>query len=123
MHSVLEEMKHHTCHLKLLLYACLDTEQFFKRKKYLHQSSYGFHCLFLHKDNSFLDEMEFELTILQFRGDSILHFYNDIYFIVRAKGENNYNNLVHYFNLNQDKCDICNFKKSKVLQTDLDVYQ
>lgn len=59
--------------------------------------------------------MEFELTILQFRADSILHFHNNIYFIVRAKGEYNYNDLVHYFNLNQDKCHICNFKKSKVL--------
>lgn len=33
MHSLLEEMKHRTCHLKLLLCACLDTVQFLRKEE------------------------------------------------------------------------------------------
>lgn len=57
-----------------------------RRKKNVHQNSYTFHSLFLHKYNLFLDQMELDLTILQIIADSILFFYNYIYFIMRAKG-------------------------------------
>lgn len=84
MNSLPEEMKHRTCHLKLRLWACLGTVQILRKeeKKNLHQSSYAFHCLYLHKDNQFLDEQEFELTNLQFRADSILLFYETIYILL-----------------------------------------
>lgn len=112
MYNLLEEMKHHACHLKLLLCAFFNTVQFLRKKKNtfikIHMFFRG--CFYINMTYSWI---RWSLTWLSFSLQQMV-FYSFLTLYIsykRLRRGNNYTDLLHYFSLNQDKCEFCNLKK------------